>query len=330
MASEKPTSSADPQQSTLDLYVANRYKLVRKIGHGSFGDIYHGVSIASGKNVAVKVEPLKARYPQLYYEAKLYKILAGGVGIPTVKWHGREGDFYVMVMELLGPSLEDCFNYCDRKFSLRTVLLLADQMLDRLAFVHSKHFIHRDIKPDNFLLGAGSRGNMVYIIDFGLAKRFRDPKTFAHIKLRTDKHLTGTARYASINAHVGVEQSRRDDIESLGYVLMYFLRGSLPWQGLKAANKKQKYEKIMEKKQTTTLAQLCGDYPPEMKVFLEYARGLQFDEGPDYNYLKKLFIGVYNREKFEKVICFDWSRLARSKKESKKALRSAEKPVEEE
>eukprot|EP00056_Hartaetosiga_gracilis_P002292 m.52352 g.52352 ORF g.52352 m.52352 type:complete len:330 (+) comp10994_c0_seq4:123-1112(+) len=318
-----------PRTRPTDLHVANRYKLIRKIGYGSFGDIYHGVSLKSGRNVAVKLEPLKARYPQLYYEAKLYKILAGGVGIPTVKWHGQEGEFYVMVMELLGPSLEDCFNYCKRKFSLRTVLLLADQMLDRLAYVHQKHFIHRDIKPDNFLLGSGSKGNQVYLIDFGLAKRFRDPRTLQHIKMRTDKHLTGTARYASINAHAGVEQSRRDDIESLGYVLMYFLRGSLPWQGLKAQTKKQKYDKIMEKKRSTTLSSLCEGFPEEMKQFLEYPRKLQFEEGPDYGYLKKLFIHVYKREKYENTISFDWSKRAKKKQRKSSSSSRTQQPADD-
>jgi serine/threonine protein kinase len=118
-------------------------------------------------------------------------------------------------------------------------------------FVHSRSFIHRDIKPDNFLMGLAKKANQVHIIDFGLAKKYRDPKTHIHIPYRENKNLTGTARYASINTHLGIEQSRRDDMESLGYVMMYFLRGSLPWQGLKAGTKRQKYEKISEKKMST-------------------------------------------------------------------------------
>lgn len=160
-------------------------------------------------------------------------------------------------MDLLGPSLEELFNFCGRCFTMKTVLMLVDQILWRLEFIHARHFIHRDIKPDNFLMGIGKHCNKLFIIDFGLAKKFRyvlwapfsrilhslltnhitcrDCRTHRHINYRENKALTGTARYASINAHAGIEQSRRDDLESLGYVLMYFLCGSLPWQGLRVS-----------------------------------------------------------------------------------------------
>lgn len=291
----------------MDLRVGNKYRIGRKIGSGSFGDIYLGTNIISGEEIAIKLESVKAKHPQLEYEARVYKSLAGGVGIPFVRWFGTECDYNAMVIDLLGPSLEDLFNFCNRKFSLKTVLLLADQLISRIEYIHAKSFIHRDIKPDNFLMGIGKRGNQVNVIDFGLAKKYRDPKTHFHIPYRENKNLTGTARYASINTHLGVEQSRRDDMESLGYVMLYFCRGSLPWQGLKAATKKQKYDRIMEKKMTTPTEVLCRGFPNEFAIYLNYTRSLRFDDKPDYSYLRKIFRDLFVRESFQYDYVFDWT-----------------------
>lgn len=287
--------------------VGNKYRLGRKIGSGSFGEIYLGANVQTNEEVAIKLENVKTKHPQLLYESKLYRILQGGTGIPNVRWFGVEGDYNVLVMDLLGPSLEDLFNFCSRKFSLKTVLMLADQMINRIEFVHSKSFLHRDIKPDNFLMGLGRRANQVYIIDFGLAKKYRDTTTHQHIPYRENKNLTGTARYASMNTHLGIEQSRRDDLESLGYVLMYFLRGSLPWQGLKAGNKKQKYDKISEKKVATSIEALCRSYPTEFASYFHYCRSLRFDDKPDYAYLKRIFRDLFIREGFQFDYVFDWT-----------------------
>ncbi|CAO2194460.1 unnamed protein product [Urochloa humidicola] len=287
--------------------VGNKFRLGRKIGSGSFGEIYLGTNIQTNEEVAIKLENVKTKHPQLLYESKIYRILQGGTGIPNVRWFGVEGDYNVLVMDLLGPSLEDLFNFCSRKLSLKTVLMLADQMINRVEFVHGKSFLHRDIKPDNFLMGLGRRANQVYIIDFGLAKKYRDTSTHQHIPYRENKNLTGTARYASVNTHLGIEQSRRDDLESLGYVLMYFLRGSLPWQGLKAGTKKQKYEKISEKKVTTSIEALCRGYPTEFASYFHYCRSLRFDDKPDYSYLKRLFRDLFIREGFQFDYVFDWT-----------------------
>ena len=241
--------------------MAGKYVLVKKIGNGAFGEIYSAINTKTQEEVAVKLELMTSKHPQLFYEVKLYKLLSGAVGIPQIHWYGIEGDYNVMVMDLLGPSLEDLFAYCKRKFSLKTVLMLADQMLHRIEYVHSRHFLHRDIKPDNFIIGVGRKQHLVYLIDFGLAKRYRDPRTGEHISLRDGKSLTGTARYASLSTHLGYEQSRRDDLESLGYVMIYFLKGSLPWQGLKANTKKDKYDKIKDTKKNTQIKDLSKDCP---------------------------------------------------------------------
>lgn len=286
--------------------VGGKYVLGRKLGSGSFGDIYLAVHEQTGKEFAVKMESSRCKHPQLLYEAKLLRHLQGGTGIANVYYADLEGEFNVMVMDLLGPSLEDLFNYCNRKLSLKTVLNLADQMLDRVEYLHSKNFIHRDIKPDNFLIGAGKKNRTLFLIDFGLAKRYRDPRTHQHIPYKENKNLTGTARYASVNAHLGLEQSRRDDLESVGYVLVYLLAGSLPWQGLKANTKHEKYQRIMDKKMSTSIEALTRGLPTEFAKYFTYVKALKFDDRPDYAYLKQLFTDLYSREGYESNGAFDW------------------------
>lgn len=141
-------------------------------------------------NVAIKLEPTKAKHPQIYSESKLYQALKSGVGIPELYWSGTQGNYNILIIELLGPSLEVLFNSCNRKFSLKTTAMIADQMISRIQYVHSKNYIHRDIKPDNFLIGYGRKSTTIYIIDFGLAKRYREPKTGMHIPFRDGKSLT--------------------------------------------------------------------------------------------------------------------------------------------
>ena len=286
-----------------DTYILDARK---KLGSGAFGDIYAGRNIKLNEEVAIKLEPTHTKHPQLFYESKLYMALQGGIGIPKLRWCGSQGNYNILIMDLLGHSLEDLFNYCKRKFTLLTTLMVVEQMLCRIEFIHSRNFIHRDVKPDNFLMGRGNKKHQVYAIDFGLAKRYRDPRTGTHIPYKDGKSLTGTARYASINTHLGIEQARRDDIEALGYILVYFMKGNLPWQGLKARNVKEKYEKIKEKKISIGLEILCQGLPDDFKTFIQYARELKFEDRPDYNYLKNIIRKmcennqlVFNYNKFD-------------------------------
>jgi casein kinase 1 len=294
----------------MDLRVGGKYRLGRKIGNGSFGEIYLGVNVQTSEEVAIKLENTRNRHLQLQHESRLYRMLQGSLGIPNIYWYGLEGAFNVLVMDLMGPSLEDLFTHCHRRLSLKTVLMLADQMLTRVELMHSKKYLHRDIKPDNFLIGLGRKASQVFMIDFGLAKRYRDPKTDQHIPYRDGKNLTGTARYASLSTHLGVEQSRRDDLEGLGYVFVYFLKGSLPWQGLPARTKKDKYEQIKQKKSATSIEELCETLPAEFAQYITYCRSLGFEDRPDYFYLKRLFNDLFFREAYQQDFVFDWTSIS--------------------
>ncbi|KAI0748097.1 CK1/CK1/CK1-G protein kinase [Daedaleopsis nitida] len=291
--------------------VGAHYRVGKKIGEGSFGVIFEGTNLLNSQTVAIKFEPRKAEAPQLRDECRSYRILAGCPGIPQIYHFGQEGLHNILVIDLLGPSLEDLFDMCGRKFSVKTVCMAARQMLTRVQTVHEKNLIYRDIKPDNFLIGrpGTKNANVVHVVDFGMAKQYRDPKTKQHIPYRERKSLSGTARYMSINTHLGREQSRRDDLEALGHVFMYFLRGSLPWQGLKAATNKQKYEKIGEKKQTTPIKELCEGFPEEFSIYLNYVRKLGFEETPDYDFLRELFAKVLKNNGDVEDGVYDWNLL---------------------
>ncbi|KAK4496600.1 hypothetical protein PRZ48_012580 [Zasmidium cellare] len=295
--------------------VGVHYRVGKKIGEGSFGVIFEGTNLLNNTQVAIKFEPRKSDAPQLRDEYRTYKILVGCPGIPNVYYFGQEGLHNILVIDLLGPSLEDLFDHCGRRFSIKTVVMVAKQMLSRVQTIHEKNLIYRDIKPDNFLIGRPNtkQQNVIHVVDFGMAKQYRDPKTKQHIPYRERKSLSGTARYMSINTHLGREQSRRDDLEALGHVFMYFLRGGLPWQGLKAATNKQKYEKIGEKKQTTAIKDLCDGFPEEFNKYLSYVRNLGFEDTPDYDYLRDLFTKALQNTGEVEDGEYDWMKLNNGK-----------------
>ncbi|CAF1042945.1 unnamed protein product [Rotaria sordida] len=288
----------------------SRYQIGRRLGSGNFGEIYLGRNNETHEYVAIKLEQILTRTPQLAYEYRFYKILGKYDGIPYIQFYGQIGSYNGLAMELLGPSLEDLFDLCSRRFSLKTVLMIGLQLLDRIEYVHSKNLIYRDIKPENFLIGRGStnRQHIIYMVDFGLAKQYRTSDG-THIPYREHKSLTGTARYMSINTHLGREQSRRDDLEALGYMFMYFLRGNLPWQGLKADTLKERYQKIGETKRFTTNEILCEGYANQFLIYMQTVRQMEFSQTPDYTNLRALFHSVLDENNLINDSDFDWIKI---------------------
>ena len=202
-------------------------------------------------------------------ETEAYRLIyLKGEGVPKVLCYGNNKKYNILVLQLLGKSLEQLFNLCGKKLSLKTTCILGLQMIERIKFVHENFHLHRDIKPDNFVMGLNENENKNFIIDFGLAKKYKSQSKGTHIPFKTGKNMTGTARYCSINTHLGYEQSRRDDLESIGYVLLYFLKGCLPWQGLKLKAEEDQYAKICEKKKSVSLSELCAGIPS--KIYFYY------------------------------------------------------------
>jgi len=300
---------------TLDqrkLTINKKWRITEKIASGGFGAIYKAVDKDSGEAVVVKTERRIGKN-YLDREAEVFKKMQGQDGFPGMIWRGkiyykenkkRKGCSSI-IMDVLGPSLSDLFYTQNKHFTLKTTLMLADQMIKRLEQLHSAGIIHRDIKPGNFVMGVGANAHKVYLIDFGLANFFRNTDG-SHMAYRTDAPFRGTHRYASINAHFKIEQSRRDDLEGLGYVLIYFLRGGLPWQNINCSRRRRR-KMIGDSKKGVTLEQLCEGLPVEFKEYMDLVRNITYESDPPYRHLRKLFKRCFRREGYKKDFVFDWT-----------------------
>ena len=280
-----------------EIIIYNNFKLYfnKKLGSGAFGEIYKGEEISTHKDLAIKCETVQEnKLSLLKTEIEILTYLKGTKGIPKIYLHLFSKKYNFMFLELLGPNLNELFHFCNKKLSLPTVLSIGLQMLDRIESIHSLHIIHRDIKPENFLIGKKDKISTIYLCDFGLAKRFRDNKTGNHIPYKTKKNFTGTPAFASVYTHLGCEQSRRDDLESLAYILIYLGTGTLPWKRMKSKGKDEKYSKILSKKMNTSSEELLQGLPIEFLTFLQNVRDLQFEQKPDYDYLRKLLRKMNN------------------------------------
>jgi len=286
-----------PNEASEENMVDGRYQLQGEpIAAGAFGRVYKAIDLQEkdGKIYAVKVEDLNCDYPQLEHEARMYKVLEGGEGIPRCYAYEEKNNEAFMVMDMLGESLQKLFIRCGNGFTVKTALILADQMITRVQYLHENNYVHRDLKPANFVIGYPGtvNRNTVYLLDFGLSKKWRNHLT-GQIRSNVQRYhgTVGTDMFASRIAHQGFEQARKDDLESLGYIFLYFVK-SLPWMNQKAGlDTEQIVEDIRDKKRNMPLEQYKShpSIPQEFMEYLEICRSMKFAEDPDYDKLKNLF-----------------------------------------
>ncbi|KQJ85564.1 casein kinase 1-like protein HD16 [Brachypodium distachyon] len=289
-----------PFPETVQVGGSPEYKVERKLGKGGFGHVFVGRRLtggngrstgASAQEVAIKFEHNSSKGCNYGppYEWQVYAALGGTHGVPKVHYKGRKGDYYVMIMDMLGPSLWDSWNSSGQSMSSEMVACIAVEAISILESMHSKGYVHGDVKPENFLLGQPSTAQekKLYLVDLGLATRWKDPTTGTHVEYdqRPDA-FRGTVRYASAHAHLGRTASRRDDLESLAYTLVFLHRGRLPWQGYQGDNKSFL---VCKRKMSTSPESLCGICPPPFRQFLETVVNMKFDEEPNYSKLISLF-----------------------------------------
>ena len=300
--------------------LSNTYKVIDSnyicfnnyvIGSGSFGKVLYSININQTEEYAIKFENPTVKNSVLEEELNIYKnVYSDKVeGIPKIYYYGEYKKYKIMVMDLLGPSLDKFYKICNKQFSIDTTVNLGYQMINRIEHLHKMGYVHRDIKPNNFLLGKFNRqcsDDLVYIIDFGLSKNYICQETGKHYEISDNKRFVGTPRYASLNTHLGFKQSRRDDLESIIYVLIYFIKGELPWQGVKAKTKSEKKEKIKRKKKTISVEKLCEGIPLEFVELLNHIKSLEFKEQPDYDLYRKILNQTYEKYKQYNVFMWDW------------------------
>ncbi|KAK2715166.1 hypothetical protein QYM36_009971 [Artemia franciscana] len=291
----------EPEHETI---VLGKYRLVVKIRCNDVCHTYYAKDIESNEDVLIKLGSKEKK--ELSSDFNNSKALQDGTGIPEVKCRGQENEYNILVMNILGPSLEELFTSCSRKFKLKTVLILADQMLKRLEYVHSKFFIHGNIHPSSFSMGIKDYTDVkkVFLTSFSYTRKY----STSNKPVRCNKHKIGNLKYASLNAHAGLEQSRRDDLESLGYMLVHFAKGDLPWQNLKAISKLDLLDKIYRSKKATSISTLCETLPTEFGLYLNYCRNLEFGETPNYSYLVDIFRNLADKLNIEYDFVFDWER----------------------
>ncbi|OHT02161.1 casein kinase I-like 12 [Tritrichomonas foetus] len=361
----------------MSITVANRFLLRKKLGSGSFGEVFEAEDLVTKKIVAVKIEPFNVESPQIPHEAEIYKLLSpsslfdlvdtskltkSGKGRPnsensnldnsnishdpnlrvnsnvsgSPEFYGEGSDraYRFIAMEYLGFSLEHLFNICHQRFTLKTVLMIVEQSLSIVEYLHKKNLLYRDIKPDNFVIGRGNNLNKIYLIDYGLSTSYIDPETNQHIEYKENMPIVGTARYASINALLGRQQSRRDDLLALGYMFIYFLKGTLPWAGITHNNgnnydnynnynymnnnnfntnknchnpNNSHFKAICEMKQKTSLQSLCANLPTPFLRYMEAVGSLQFGEEPKYSEYRAMFRQLFVKFGSSYDYVYDWS-----------------------
>ena len=281
-------ATKDPYNSLRNKIMFQKYKTRKILGKGSFGCVFQGINMKTNKMVAIKVQPKKSDSNLLEIETYFLSLLKG-YGIPKLIGYGKHGNFYVMIQEILGLNLmqiKDLINY----FTLKDLAMMGIQMMDRIEFIHSKYIIHRDIKPENFTTGFEDIST-IYLIDFGISRKYRSSRTLKHVKFDLTGRMFGTVRYASYNASRGIEQSRRDDLESIANMLIYMYTGKLPWKGISLKDKKskKKYFDMLALKKYLSAERICAGMPKEFIEFYKYCRKLNFEQDPDYEYLRNLF-----------------------------------------
>ncbi len=299
------TSSKDNTETELSIDKDIVLFLNKQLGKGGFGQIYKGEYTKSHTPIGIKVEIINS-HPHLESEYNILNTLQGGIGIPKIYKFISTKEKNYLIMELLGKSLDTLYSICKKSFDMKTIIKIAIQMIERIEYIHSKGIIHRDIKPANFLIGTKEKKNILYLIDYGLSKRYIDKNNKEHIPYKNGKGLTGTARYVSLFTHYGIEQSRRDDIEGIAYNLIFLANGKLPWQGIRVKNKKEKHQKIMEKKLAYTPDELCYGLPEEFCILLKYSRKLDFMDTPHYDGILVMFKDLLDKKKGLLDMKFCW------------------------
>ena len=298
-----PIPRAKKKDPLLNEIFFDKYKTIKKLGEGSFGKVYKAEY--NGEYYALKFESRSRTKSLLETESTIMAYLQGP-NIPFIKSFGYSGDYNLLVMQYMDKSLEDIFQL-RKTFSIKTTAMIGFQLIGVLHFIHDKNFIHRDVKPDNCVMGSDELNENLYLIDFGLAKKYRSSRTLEQYPMIKKKKLTGTARYASIHALEGLEQSRRDDMESVGYVMAYLLRGGLPWQGLKIKTKENKYKNILEKKKEISSEELFKGFPVEFAEILDNIKKLEYTEEPEYEMLRNKLISLCKRLNYKFDYIYDWT-----------------------